>query len=449
MHFQIDKQTIKELEIFPEKANSTSIFDFYNRTKTIGGRERLFEIMSRPFSNLELFETRKQEIKFIQAYKKRLILSARQVDFIEHYLRNRRIPLRDNIIDATKDSIANRLKTNSDYYTIIEGIYNIILLLTSIKDYLSSLEDLSDTNPLQKEISDLKEFLSIPIISKTLKNPPKKSIELKAVTVNKLDYLFRVKKKNEFRNVLNLIYEIDVLQSLSMAMEEHNLNFPEFTEKEKPYFDVIDCFHPFLESPVKNSYSFKDGTNLCFITGPNMSGKSTFLKTLGVIIYLSHLGFPVPARKLKISVFKGLLTSINPSDSIDLGFSHYYSEVKRVKTIALEIETYNNMVLILDELFRGTNVKDAFDATLLIVESLVKIKECYFFIASHILEVAESLAKSNNIDFRYFGIEYKNEDIVYDYKLENGITAERTGMHIIKKEEIKEILDRVISKQKE
>jgi len=448
MHFQIDKQTIKELEIFPEKVNSSSIFDYYDYTKTIGGRERLFEIMSRPFSNLELFETRKQKIKFIQAYKKWLILSARQVDFIEHYLRNRRIPLRDNIIDATKDSIANRLKTNSDYYTIIEGIYNIILLLTSIKDYLSSIEDSGNINPLKEEFSNLKDFLSIRSIEKTLRNPPKKNIDLKAVTINKLDYLFRVKKKNEFRNVLNLVYEIDVMQSLCRAMEEHDLHFPEYTEKEKPYFEVIDCFHPFLVSPVKNSYSFKNGTNLCFITGPNMSGKSTFLKTAGVIIYLSHLGFPVPARKLKISVFKGLLTSINPSDSIDLGFSHYYSEVKRVKTIALEIETYNNMVLILDELFRGTNVKDAFDATLLIVETLAKIKGCYFFIASHILEVAESLAKSNNIDFRYFGIEYKNEDIVYDYKLDKGITAERTGMHIIKKEEIKEILDRIISKQK-
>lgn len=106
-----------------------------------------------------------------------------------------------------------------------------------------------------------------------------------------------------------------------------------------------------------------------------MSGKSTFLKTIGLHIYLAHLGFPVPAKKLKISIFDGLFTTINLADNLNLGYSHFYSEVKKVKDIVLKINSKKNLIVIFDELFRGTNVKDAYDASLIIISTLAKIRD--------------------------------------------------------------------------
>jgi len=178
-----------------------------------------------------------------------------------------------------------------------------------------------------------------------------------------------------------------------------------------------------------------------------MSGKSTFLKTMGLMIYLSHIGFPVPAKHFKTSVFDGLFTTINLTDSLNLGYSHFYSEVKRVKDIVIKINTKQNLFIIFDELFRGTNVKDAYDASLMIISALAKITDNLFFISTHILEVAETIDNKDSIMFRCFESELKDQQPIYDYKIKDGISSERIGLLIIKNESIPEILDEIVRKQ--
>jgi DNA mismatch repair ATPase MutS len=214
-------------------------------------------------------------------------------------------------------------------------------------------------------------------------------------------------------------------------------------------FEVEDGYYPILTAPIPNSFNFDHNSNLCFITGPNMAGKSTFLKTMGIMIYLSHLGFPVPARKLKTTIFDGLFTTINLSDNLNLGYSHFYSEVKRVKDIVVKINTEQHLFVIFDELFRGTNVKDAYDASLKIISSLARIRNNFFFISTHILEVAENLDHQSLIQFKCFESELVNQSPVYDFKLKDGVSKERIGMTIINRENIIGILDQIIEKQKQ
>jgi len=172
-----------------------------------------------------------------------------------------------------------------------------------------------------------------------------------------------------------------------------------------------------------------------------MAGKSTFLKSVGLCCYLAHLGFPVPASKMETSVFSGLITTINLSDDVTKGYSHFYSEVKRVKNTALSIKEKKKILAIFDELFRGTNVKDAYDASLMITSAFAKIKQCAFFISTHIVEIAEELKNEGNIVFKYFESDVVNETPIYSYKLVNGVSAERHGLRIVKNEKIVEILE--------
>ena len=443
MTFDIDKQTIKDLELFPEKRNGNSILSIYSKTATIGGRDSLYQVFSNPGSNLEYLQNRKNEIQFFVANDCFIKFNSGQLDYIEWYLRNRRVPLKDNVIDAAYDSVKNILKPDTDYNTISEGILHIIRLLVKLNEFVEEAKSFQVPITLENDLDKIKSFIE----SKSLKNVLSQSEDLSFTQINKLDYFFRVNNKNAFREFLDTVYKIDILQTLSHLIRNEGFNLPEYSSEPRPLFEVIDAVHPLLPSPVSNSFTFINNSNLCFITGPNMSGKSTFLKTMGVMVYLAHLGFPVPAKKFTTSLFDGLFTTINLTDNLNLGYSHFYSEVKRVRDVVIKMNSGRNLFIIFDELFRGTNVKDAYDASLTIISSLAKIRDNFFFISTHILEVAENLSDNGSILFRCFESDLINQQPVYDFKLKEGVSKERIGLLIIKNEKIIEMLDEIVKKQ--
>jgi DNA mismatch repair protein MutS len=115
MAFYIDNQTLSDLELFPIRRKAHSIFDCYNCTETKGGSEVLNKYFRFPVADIAYLEQRKQQINFFFQLNIKLRLRKRQFDFVEHYLKNRRMPLRNNIIDATKDGILNKINPDGDY----------------------------------------------------------------------------------------------------------------------------------------------------------------------------------------------------------------------------------------------------------------------------------------------------------------------------------------------
>jgi DNA mismatch repair protein MutS len=447
MIFDIDKQTTRDLEIFADKKSAKSIYSFFKRTETNGGQETLYEMINGPISDLEFLQDRKDSISLFINHDCHLKLHSRQIDYVEFYLRNRRFPLRDNILDATLNGISNKFSPDSDYYIISEGVFHIIQFLEDLLKFIKEVDSLQVSSFLDKDLEIFKKITASKVITEILKNPPEKIIDLSYSQINKLDRFFRVTNKDQFRDLLNIIYKIDVLQTLAKIVKTEGFSLPEYVTVKNPVFEVDGGFHPFLDSPVANSFSFKSNSSLCFLTGPNMSGKSTFLKTMGLMIYLSHIGFPVPAKQFKTSIFGGLFTTINLTDNLNLGYSHFYAEVKRVKDIAIKINSKKNLFIVFDELFRGTNVKDAYDASLMIISALAKIRDNLFFISTHILEVAETIDNKDSIMFRCFESELIDQQPIYDYKIKDGISSERIGLLIIKNENIPEILNEIVRKQ--
>jgi DNA mismatch repair ATPase MutS len=174
---------------------------------------------------------------------------------------------------------------------------------------------------------------------------------------------------------------------------------------------------------------------MLFLTGANMAGKSTLMKSFGIAVYLAHMGFPVAAEKMTFSVRDGLYSSINVPDNLSLGHSHFYAEVLRVKKVAQEVGLGKDLVVIFDELFKGTNVKDAYDATLAVTRELAEYRNCFFIISTHIIEVGEALRVGcDNIRFAYLPTVMEGVTPRYTYVLKEGITADRHGMMIIENE---------------
>ena len=207
-----------------------------------------------------------------------------------------------------------------------------------------------------------------------LNNPPRDYKELKSRRTNQFDNFFRQSGMKDLRYVLDLIYKIDVLQTLSDFLIDKYFCLPEYVEGRSPVLEVEEFVHPLIEDPVANSIKHSGLGSLYLITGPNMSGKSTFLKSIGVLTYCAHLGIPVPAKHMKTSIFDGMFTTINLPDNMNQGLSHFLAEVRRIKDMVSLLEKRNRIIVILDELFRGTNVKDAYDGTIMIIELLSKIE---------------------------------------------------------------------------
>jgi DNA mismatch repair ATPase MutS len=187
--------------------------------------------------------------------------------------------------------------------------------------------------------------------------------------------------------------------------------------------------------------AFSGDSNVLFLTGANMAGKSTLMKSFGIAVYLAHMGFPVAAAEMEFSVREGLYSSINVPDDLSLGYSHFFAEVLRVKKVAEAVSAGRNLVVIFDELFKGTNVKDAYDATLSVTEALAAYSRCWFVISTHIIEVGETLRqRSDNLQFAYLPTVMDGATPRYPYILEKGITNDRHGMLIIGNEGILDML---------
>jgi len=438
MRFEIDKQTTNDLELFEKVKGEKSVFSLFNFTKSIGGKKRLESIFSNPLTDIESIEKRIVIIKYFQSLDVAFDIDKESLDFIEYYLIQQNVPNRFSISKSFFNALGYKLKPKNEYYIIQRGIRFVIMLLNNLYDY-----SIASCNENSTEFIEIcKQTIRDKIENTSLKSVLgfKNRKKLFPYEFGKFDYCFRKAEINNIKELLDIVYEIDVFKSIAFAANKHGLVLPSFTKKTN-YFHVKGVFHPFVENPVANEFEFIPERNICFLTGPNMAGKSTFLKSISISIYLSHLGFPVPAKSMETSMYNGLLTTINLSDNINRGYSHFYNEVLRVKYVAERINQVGNIFVVFDELFRGTNVKDAYEASLSVITALSKRDKGVFAISTHIIEIADKLNDNESIFFKYFEANLVNEIPQYNYKLKDGVTDERIGMYILNKEKVIEIIE--------
>ena len=445
MSFEIDNQTLDDLNIFPDKKNDNSIFDIFKNTKTIGGQNSLLGMMKQPTNDFDLLSSRIETIRYIQDNKIPFIFTERELDFIEHYINYNVPPLKKGWFYALSDWITNSIQPKNEYYVITRGIEYLKQFLIQLKIYIESMQKTNCPISFQKFISEANTFLDKDFFQQFISDN-KKYKKLKFI--NYCDFTIRNFEKDNVLKLINLIYHIDALLTIANAGKANNFCLPSYQQTNSDLISIENIYHPFVNKPITNNIQLAQNTNMCFLTGANMAGKSTFLKSVGLCCYLAHIGFPVPASKMETSIFNGLITTINLADDVSKGYSHFYSEVKRVKNTALKIKEKKKVLVIFDELFRGTNVKDAYDASLMITSAFSNITQCAFFISTHIVEIADELKKNSNIIYKYFESDVIGETPIYSYKLLNGVSEERHGLRIVKNEKIVEILDELIDENK-
>lgn len=201
-------------------------------------------------------------------------------------------------------------------------------------------------------------------------------------------------------------------------------------------FCACDLGHPLIpvENKVTNDCRLSELGEVVIITGSNMSGKSTFLRTLGVNLCLAYAGAPVNASRLRAIPFK-IFTCIRVSDSVTEGYSYFYAEVKRLRALLTELDRSTRFPLffLIDEIFKGTNNRERLIGSSAYVRALVG-RNCIGAISTHDLELvklADTLPQVENFHFRE---EVVDEQMVFDYQLRPGPCPTTNALKIMRME---------------
>jgi DNA mismatch repair protein MutS len=423
MLLQTDDQTIRDLRLFAAQ-DQPGIYDIYNNTFTRGGEQLLEHLFRQPLCNREAIAKRAAIIAGFNRAAATFPFDAAVLDHVEKYI---------GYVDQKGHDATQQLHEKD----IQNGIMSIVELFHQLRDFLEK-GSIASIGELQAECSTMKQLLAGEALQPVFNEKPGARLSFAAVTA--FDVLLRTREKDVVRSVLQFIYTIDVYISVAQIAQQRHFVFPVVHPKGTALLRLKGLYHPELKKPVANDFGMDGSRNVEFLTGANMAGKSTFLRAVSTAVYIAHLGFPVAATAMEFSVMDGIYTAINLPDNLGIGASHFYAEVLQVKKVAAELRAGKSLFVVFDELFRGTNVKDAMEGTVAITRAFAGKSTSLFIISSHIVEAGESLRTHATIGFHYLPTRMNGHVPEYSYTLQEGITEDRHGMIIIRNEGILDIL---------
>ncbi|MCA0396639.1 MAG: DNA mismatch repair protein MutS [Bacteroidetes bacterium] len=436
----IDKVTLHDLSIFHSEEDQ-SIFHKLNQTRTSLGRDWLHRFFKEPFDNVSAIEQQQQILQHLTKF----------LDDWPQQISNGTIMVMVRFFDAQLEPIPPahsflgglryKLMASPDFATVR---YSMGHFADFVRGFLRLIELLRATQlpkPLQQLLDRAAGLLNETTIRALGAHLSGTSFTLQEV-VGFGHFIF-YRYKQQVHELLQLFGKLDAWYGMAKAAVVFNLQYPKVIDTSTPVLEARQLYHLLLPQPVAYDIDLNKQHNFLFLTGANMAGKSTFIRSIGAAIYLAHLGMGVPAASMTCSLFEGILSNINVTDNIARGESFFFNEVQRIRNTILKINDGNKWLVLIDELFKGTNIKDAMKCSLAVIEGLVKMRQSIFVLSTHLYEIGEELRNHQNIQFSYFETEIEDDQLVFNYHLRPGISNDRIGYLILKREKVLELLDKL------
>tara|TARA_R110002049_G_scaffold213943_1_gene385454 strand:+ start:231 stop:2015 length:1785 start_codon:yes stop_codon:yes gene_type:complete len=240
---------------------------------------------------------------------------------------------------------------------------------------------------------------------------------------------------NKVEDWFEVVTFFDAFNSLgNYAFNHQNFTYPILTDQSVT-ISAEGLGHPLLNPEKRiDSNLLLEEEQFFIITGANMAGKSTFLRTVALHIVMANVGLPICAKQSKYKPIK-LITSMRTTDSLTDDSSYFFSELTRLKFVVDTIETDKNYFVILDEILKGTNSTDKAIGSRKFVEKLVK-QNATGIIATHDLSLTEIEKELEAVKNYYFDAEIINDELYFDYKLKEGVCQNMNASFLLKKMEI-------------
>ena len=437
-NFITDRQTTEDLNLLG-RFKKDSVINIFDRTRTRAGRQALEDMFRKPMTNAQEINERSRIFSYYKSLNREFPFDETQVELIEYYINsNTSTDAMSSAMNIFTSKCKMVLANNRAYEKMLEGMGMLAKVILGTVEMVEAFprENCPDIN----EIEVLTSAITSDYRSK-LQTIAKKNVDMTLGQAISADKLMRLTLGDAVRTMMQLLAKLDLNMAVGSTAADKGFGFAEAVNAQERFIEMEGVYHPSLVKPVANDIRIDAEKNVFFLTGVNMAGKSTFMKAVSIALYLAQMGFPVPASKIRFTPVDGIFTSINVPDDIAQGYSHFYAEVLRVKSIAQRVAEGRNLFVIFDELFKGTNVKDAYDATLAVTDAYASHRNCLYIISTHIVEVGPALSeKCGNVQFRFLPTQMDGTRLVYPYKLAEGISADRHGMTIIKNEKILDII---------
>lgn len=260
-------------------------------------------------------------------------------------------------------------------------------------------------------------------------------IVLNIVTLRDYHLIYSLEnwKKNYGNNIelwLEGIAHFEELISLA-NINGNNPNWciPEITE-EDTCVKAKAIAHPLIgKRAVKNDLWIDKNKSIMLVTGSNMSGKSTFLRTIGINLILAYIGTAVLAENFKASIMK-MYTCMRTGDDLEQNISSFYAEILRVKKLIDGTKAESPIFFLLDEIFKGTNSKDRHAGAEILINQLSK-ENALGLVSTHDLELCDIEKKNSKVINYHFREYYKNNEIYFDYKLRMGSSTTQNALYLM------------------
>jgi DNA mismatch repair protein MutS len=257
------------------------------------------------------------------------------------------------------------------------------------------------------------------------------------------DRMLRGELRTRVEDALGAVAELDALNAMARATDELGWTLPEIVEGEAFLLDAEGVWHPFVDQPVANPARLSGGEPMVFLTGPNMAGKTTWLRSVGLVVFLAQVGMGVPAARVRLTPVEALFTSLNPADNLKAGLSYFLSEVLRVKAAATLLAEGRRALVLFDEVFKGTNVRDALEASTEVILGFARARRSGFVFSSHLSELVDALRADPRIRFCHFDGRIVRGAPQYSYVLKDGVSDQRFGLLLLRQARVPELIARI------
>ena len=238
----------------------------------------------------------------------------------------------------------------------------------------------------------------------------------------------------ELQRTAKVISEIDVLSSFALVSEKYNYIRPEITTGNE--IKVLNSRHPVVERVLKgeeyvpNDIVMDNNTDILLITGPNMAGKSTYMRQLGIIAIMAQIGCFVPAEEATLPIFDKIFTRIGASDDLVSGESTFMVEMMEASR-AIKYATRNSLILF-DELGRGTATFDGMSLAQAILEYVANKIKCKTLFSTHYHELTDMEKNIPNLKNKHVSAVEENGNITFLHKVKDGSVDKSYGINVAK-----------------
>lgn len=336
-----------------------------------------------------------------------------------------------------KNNRADSLDTVYIHKKSIQSYYEMVTLIEKgnfNSQYLKDLrKNLEKSNNI-KASQGIKELIKISNLTSDRRN----FLYLPFNILTLWDYHTMIKlekwKKNwggDLKRWLDTIAEFEALSSLALLHYDHtSWANPTFEEK---YLVVKgkNIAHPLIgEKAVENDLTIGEDDKILLITGSNMSGKSTLLRTVGINLVLAYVGAPVCGESFHCSLMD-IYTCMRISDNLEKNISSFYGELLRIKDLMQGVKDKKPIFFLLDEIFKGTNSIDRHTGAKILINKLSNEK-VLGLVSTHDLELGDLDKENKEVKNYHFREYYKNNQIYFDYKLRQGISTTRNALYLMK-----------------